>query len=1311
MRPLRYALAGALLAAASVAQAALAQSPPGAVQAAAEQAECLQVRVVSNDFVLPAKAARLDRWGRPFGVCVSHRSVDGDDDPSRLFAGAQLLVLDTPRPSDAAEVKQRLQPALAAAGLPWVQVGGGPPASAQLPAAVARRIGGYYAAGGEANFHRFLEYLGRWHRDDDPERVPAAEPLPATGYYHPQAGQAFANAQALAAWWQARGVAGMPRVAVLVAANAIGSMETGVLDAVIDRAAAHGVQAFGLWFDASDERGLSAALEPLMVDAIVNLTHLQNGQARQAEFLELDVPVIQTLSSRQGTAEAWRSASSGVAPALVATFIAVPEGWGMSDPIVIGAVEEGEQRPIPEQVDALAAKLARLAALRRKPDLEKRLALMFWNYPAGENNLSASHLNVPRSVALLSERLAASGYKVRPTTEQGLIMAGQAMLSAYHRPEVLQSLLDRDLAEAFPVERYRRWLQALPARQREALLARWGQPERHPAVRTIDGEAVFVIPRLRLGHLLVMPQPPRSDRLGQSSHDQQSLPSHYYLAAYQFIRESYGADALIHFGTHGTQEWTPGKDRGLWVNDYPYLALGDLPVFYPYIQDNIGEAIQAKRRGRAVIVSHQTPAFAPAGLYDELRDLHAQVHEYMQLDEGGVRERTAALIGAAAVDAGIAADMGWTADAIDGDFPAFFQALHDHLHELARSAMPLGLHTFGQPAAAEHRLSTVMQQLGEPYYLALGLDPAEVFADDYADLQRSEPYRVLHRHLREGVPPEQAASPALREQIQRALERDAALADTQEIESLLRGLAGAFVPPGAGGDPIRNPEVRSGRNLFAFEPNKIPTRAAYAAGGEALAQLVAAYRQEHGGQAPAKLAFSLWSSEAIRHLGVLESQVLHALGLRPVWDEGGRVTALELLPDAELAHPRIDVVLQVTSVYRDQFDGFMRLLAEAIDRVANLDDGNPVARNREALAARLVERGLASPRAQQLAALRIFSNAPGEYGSGLTDAVLEEREDKSDEALAEGFLARLQYAYGAREWGLGSAEAGNLFAEQLRGVQAAVLARSSNLHGMLSTDHPFEYLGGLSLAVRHLDGASPALYVSDLRQQQGRTARADAFLASELRSRYLNPHWIGQMQQEGYAGTLQVLNVVNNLFGWQVTDPSMVRADQWQAVHDTYVRDVRRLGIEAWFDANHPTAHAQLIERMQEAIKRGYWQPDARTREELEQRLGQLTGRVAANAAPVLSAAGFGVDRNATASAQAAPPSAPSAPVADVAAAEQPVDSPADAPVRGQVMREVDAPPQASADALRQLPMLLLLAACIAAGAWFQLRRNTASSR
>ncbi|TLX54906.1 cobaltochelatase subunit CobN [Stutzerimonas nosocomialis] len=1260
--------------------------------------DALHVQVLTTDFVLQGKFDRLATWAAESGVTLS-ATRGALPEAHRDAPPPSLFILDTPRPADLAAVQQAFGESIATGNTPWIRVGGGPPAFGQLPEPVARRLIAYYANGGERNLRPLFAYLRAWHDGTSTEAIPLPTALGKVGFYHPAAAQPFDDLDGYLAWAAGRWTPEAPRVAFAIHRGALVDDQLRLIDALIARSEALGLAPLAFWMDDRAPDALARVLAPARSEVLVNLQHMQNGPARQAEFLALNIPVLSTLTFREGDRAQWLASPSGVSPRTTATLLTVPESWGMTDPLVIAAVEDGEPMPIPEQVDALLHKVARLARLRRLAPADKHLALMFWNHPDGERNLAASNLNVPRSLAHLTAALQQAGHDVPKTDEAELIETAQRLLGGYYRPESLDGLLEDGLAVTLPLADYQRWLDQLPEPSRQALLQRWGEPADHWALRKVDGQARFVIPAARLGKLLLLPQPPRAGRPGEAYHDSKIPPDHLYLAAYQAVREGFEADALIHFGTHGTQEWLPGKDRGLAASDYPFLALGALPVFYPYIQDNIGEAIQARRRGRAVIISHQTPPFSPAGLYDELRDLHALIHEYQQLDEGAVREKTAASIRQAALQSGLIGDLGWDEARMRAEPEAFLQALHDHLHAMAEANLPLGLHTFGEPASPEHRLATVLQQLGEPYREALGISDDEPLAEDFAGLQASLPYRTLQRYVRDGEDPASITDARLREQIERARVLDARLADPGEMEALLAGLAGGFVAPGPGGDPVRNPEVPSGRNLYAFEADKLPTRAAYEAGGKALEQLIARYRDEHDGAQPEKLAFSLWSSEAMRHLGILESQVLHALGVRPVWDEGGRVRTLEIVPAAELGRPRIDVVVQVTSVYRDQFDGFMRLLADVVERLAVLDEpGNALAANSRAVARRLQDQGIDDARAERLSQLRIFGNEPGDYGTGVSQLTLDSTRWENESALAEQFLSRLQYGYGSGSWGEKIAGQ-NLFAEQLKGVQAAVMARSSELNGVLSTDHPFEFLGGLSLAVRHLDGASPSLYISDLRKAEPRTEGAASYLAGELRSRYLNPQWIAAMQQEGYAGTLQVLDVANNLWGWQAADRSMVRADQWQALHDTFVRDRRELGLDEWFEAHNPTAQAQLIERMAEAIRKGYWDASDETRRELAERWQALIREHGADGGEPVTrefiegmATGYGL-------APGTPPNAdtPSFPENGTATAET---------VRGQVMQPVVDEPDEAPSPWRLLLGLAVLVACLLAGALRQLHAN-----
>lgn len=1285
------------------------------------------VRVIADESVLQGRLEKLRDIGATAGVRVEWAYLGAfPSPPQQWMAAADLLIVEAPLQSARQRVEEHVGDALVRSNVPRLEATMRRESFSGLPEREGRTLVDYYRNGGEANLRNFFAYVRARHAREDLSKIPPPMAVPVNGYYHPDAPRLFARLEDYLQWGKSRWKSQAPRVALAIHASAFATLQTQVIDGVIRRSESLGQMPVPFWFDAEDADALKKILQPAQADVLINMQHMGNGRARMQELEQLGIPVLQTLNYRDGNVDQWKQETSGAPSRLVAPFIAVYETWGMSDPLVIAAVDNGVLVPMQPQVDAILRKASALAKLRHTPAAQKRLALMFWNYPQGEKNFSASNLNVPRSLEAFTRALKEAGYDVPPADEQKVIETGQALLSVLYHPDRLDALLKQGLAATLPVKRYEQWLAGTSPSVRTQMRERWGDPKSHWAVRSIGGEKQFVIPRWQLGKLMLLPQMPRGGKPGEGYHDAKLPPDHLYLASYLYVRDS-APHALIHFGTHGTQEWLPGKDRGLSVDDYPMLAIGDLPVFYPYIQDNIGEALQAKRRGRAVIVSHQTPPFAPSGLYKELAEVHALLHEYIQLDPGAVRDRTAENMRRMIVEHSLHKDMDWSEQAMREDFDSFLTAFHDHLHGLAKQSVPLGLHTLGTPPSPEHRLSTVVQQLGDDFAKAVAaahIMPAgmvhppghmmgnsgsgmsmgsEFFGGDQSQLASTPPYRLLHRHLREQAPVSEITDATLRPLVERAIKLDRHLATNHEITALLDGLAGRFVLPGAGGDPVRNPDVPNGRNLFGFEPDKLPTRSAFEAGETALQALIDDFRSKHEGTTPTKLAFSLWSVEAMRHMGVTESQVLRAMGLRPRWDEGGRVIGLDIIPAREMGRPRIDAVVQVTGAYRDQFEGFMRLLADATERLSNLNEpGNAIAQNTKTTAQSLKKQGIPADRAQQLAAVRLFGNQPGDYGVGLSDAVLDSTAWDNDAPLAEQYLSRLQYAYGTKDWGVAAGDA-NLYAEQLKGVQAAVLSRSSNLYGVLTGDDPYQFLGGLSLAVRHINGKSPELYISDQRRPQGRVVSAASFLAEEMRTRYLNPQWIKPMQQEGYAGTLEIVDTINNLWGWQALDPSTVRADQWQAMHDVYVMDKHKLDMQRWFEQHNPMAQAQVLERMLEAIRKNYWDAPEQTRREIVQRWQELAARGVTTGAEATRefadqlSSGFGLTPG-----TATPSAATSSANTPESNAVQPNT------VRGQVMKETpqSTPPEPLWRVWLALVALLL---CFFGGAWWQLRQASFS--
>ena len=1326
-----------------------------AQQAPAQPA--LSLLFIATGNVPAGKFRQLAEIARPHGLSVQVRYLHQlpRNADAGLWRGHDAVFIDSYL-QDA--VREHLSGALPALKAPHAWLYDQQPAwGGGLPESVGRRLVAYYANGGRQNFEGFFALLAAQLRGQPEPALPAPIVFPKAAVYHPGApGLVFAQAQDYLRW---KGVPEgaapgqrPPVIGIALHQQYIASMQTDFIDDLIARIEAGGAVALPFYTPMMDPSSFTRLLQPAgsgapLADVLITTQIMLSGEDRRREFSALGIPVLQAMPYRRGGEADWAADPHGVALMDVPFYLAQPEYAGVIDIQVAAATRKSDDQvvPIAAQAQAVVAKALRLAQLQRKPNADKRVAVMFWNYPAGEKNLSASFLNVPRSLRSTLAGLQAEGYATEVPDEAMLTGLLQRLLAPNYRQGLLPSLLQDGLAARLPVARYRAWLNQLPAETQAALRAAGGEPEQSPMVLRQGGEAFFVIPRLQLGHVTLLPQPgrgqPGQDKEKAIYHSTTALPPHHYLATYLWLRAQQQADALVHFGTHGTQEWLPGKERGLSVHDAPLLALSDLPVAYPYIADNIGEATQAKRRGRAVIVSHQTPPFAPGGLHAALTRMHDLLHQWQAQDEGAVKERLAADLLAAARAERVIADMGWTEARVQADFAAFVQELHTHLHELAQTAQPQGLHTLGQAPEELHRLGTVLLMLGHPFWEAAARhagvpaqDLDEALVGPWDQLAQTAPYQLLQRHVI-GNAPLDGLPPALRDALAQARQYHDSLGAQGEMRGLLAVLAGRHIGTSYGGDPIKNPDAYpTGRNLYGFDPSRVPTKQAWEAGKQAADNLLAEHLRLRGRQ-PGKLTFSLWSVETMRHQGLLEAQALWLLGVEPVWDEGGRVTGVQLVPRETLGRPRVDVVLSATGLYRDHFPNVMKQLAQAALLAARANEAdNPVAANARRITQQLVARGADAQAAEQAGATRIFSSESGRYGTGLDDATLAtdtwKGKDEGDRKLAQLYLSKMQFAYGPdeKQWGSagvagtkdgkGGSAGVNLYAEHLRGTEGAVLSRSSNLYGMLTTDDPFQYLGGISLAVRHLDGKAPELYISNLRGSgAGRVEGAAQFLSKELATRQFHPGYIQGLMKEGYAGTLQVLDATNNFWGWTATAREIVRDDQWQEMADVYVRDKHQLGLRQWFERNNPHALAQTMERMLEAARQGYWQTDAATLRELKERWRDLARRfdvrtdnaafaalVGAKAQP---GAGYGLDAPAAARpAATAPPAADSAPPPEPAAeAAQPEPEPAPPPpVSGLLMQPVtppdDAPPPGAP--LRNLAFGLLLAALTLGGAWRQ---------
>ncbi len=1271
-----------------------------------------QILIITTKFNHPAQYQAMKPFAHQEKLELSFIYADSSA-PQQLVQAidqASFVLIDSPRQPDWEIIRKNALPYLEAGTTPWLQASGPIKKYAGISPANAETIRQYYENGTQTNWSSLFRYLHAFLHHGDTSQIPPPVIFGNTGFYHPKDGRLFNTLQDYEQHENRDGHFSNTSIGFMLSKGTFSAQQTAVINYMVQSAEQMGIRPLVFWMENLSSEQKLAFLQDLPIQALVNMTHIQ-GADNTRLFERLGIPVIQTFSYRETQpGKGWKQADSGINLNQVAVFLALPETWGLIEPTVISEKRRDDIVPLTGQIDLLLRRLRKLAALQKLPNEDKKIALMVWNHPDNDKSISASGMNIPKSLATLIPTLQQAGYRFDAIDEQSLITQLQQLLKAQHQADLRPELLKAGLADTLSVGFYYHWLSSLPKETAQKIRAEAGNPYESADVFEIDGKPVFIIPRLLLGNLNILPQPRRGSGSANDQHHKHLAPSHQYLASYLYLSREYQADALIHFGTHGTQEWLPGKDRGLSADDFPHLVLHDLPVFYPYIQDNIGEAMQAKRRGRATVISHHTPSFSASGLHDELKHLHDLMHEYEQLEEGPIRDNTSQAITAAVIKQNLDKDLGLTEASINADFGQFFSLLHHHLHQLATRSVPLGLHIFGQNPEEDTLTLTVLQQLGKPWFDGLNLDHAETMAQDNEKIRQSPAYQLLYEYLFKPASKQQrlqALALAEQEKIRPLLELARTYAQNllsdNETAALIKGLNGRFTSPGTGGDSIRNPDITSGKNLYAFDAAKIPSNSAWEAAEAAMDKLLALYRQQNEGKTPTKMAFSLWSSDAIRTLGGTEAQVVNALGLQPVWHANGTLSHFDIIPSAQLKRPRIDAVIQVTGTYRDQFDSFIRKLSEAIEKLANLDEPeNPVHRNTLEVYRQLMQQGMPEQEAMIYASSRIFGNEPGQYGTGLTHRVMQNSSWESDTELAEQFLDTQGHIFSHRLWGQKAGSQQPVFALQLANAQAAVLSRSSNLHGMLSTDHTFEFLGGLSAAIRSINKKSPTLLVSDQRGKNAVAQSSASFIAEEIRTRYANRHWIKHMQQENYAGTLEIEKTINNMWGWQVMDPQSIREDQWQHMHDVYVQDSLDMNMNQWFEQHNPNAQAQLIERMAEAIRKNYWKADAQTRESLKQRWEQLHENHELSQNPITAEfiktqlAGYGMAAASGATAEA-PATAQENPDTGLAGNQQIIS--------GKVMKEVEPTPADENDMIFAIGLSSILV-CLLAGCLLQHRRN-----
>jgi magnesium chelatase subunit H len=998
---------------------------------------------------------------------------------------------------------------------------------------------------------------------------------PEIGVYHPALPDRIAHT-----------VTELPRhrapkgtVGVLMLRSYVLAKDTGHYDGVIAALEARGLDVIPAFAAGLDARPAIDALfrrdGVTTVDAVINLTGFSlvggpaynDTAAAEATLAALDVPYIAAHPVEFQTLQAWGANRQGLLPLESTMMIAIPELDGGTVPMVFGGRSDGSATPCTgcqrrctfpaasevramqscsERAETLAARTAKIIALRRAANAEKRVAVVLFNFPphAGAAG-TAQFLSVFASLHATLQRLAREGYAVEvPASVDALrdaILHGNAARygteANVHARVTADSIVARET-----------WLAEIEAS--------WGPA---PGKLQADGTAVQIL-GCQFGNVFVGLQP----ALGYEGDPMRLLfegrfaPTHAFAAFYLWLREDFRAHAVLHFGTHGSLEFMPGKQSGLSAECWPDRLIGDLPNIYLYAANNPSEGVLAKRRSGATLVSYLTTALTNSGVYKGLAALKASVERWRAAppDSDELRDL-----------AELIRDQAEALD-LDGDVPT----LAAKLYEIERELIPQGLHVAGEAATRAERIDMIAassEARGEP-------------------LPRDTIVALVDGAIK-------ADTPLLKDMA--AL--DHALASNGEIDGLVRALSGHYIHPVTGGDLLRSPEILpTGRNIHGFDPFRIPS--AYAVkDGAAQAQRLIDRSLADSGHLPETVAMVLWGTDNLKSEGAQIAQAMALMGARPRFDSYNRLAGAELVSLEELGRPRIDVVVTLSGVFRDLLPLQTRMLAQAALLAAEADEPEAMNFIRRHALAHLAEQGGDLP----TAALRVFSNAEGAYGANV-NLMIDTGAWTDPDELADSFERQKGFAYGVQGPPVRQAA---VFAAALKTVDCAYQNLESVELGITSIDQYVDTLGGISRAVTRARGGQTApVYIGDQTQGAGKVRSLQEQVALETRTRILNPVWTEGLLRHGYEGVRQIEGSVTTTMGWSATTGEV---DPWvyQRIGETYVLD---RAMRERLAALNPKAAARVAGRLIEASERNYWTPDAATLAALHAASDELEDRL-----------------------------------------------------------------------------------------------------
>jgi cobaltochelatase CobN len=869
----------------------------------------------------------------------------------------------------------------------------------------------------------------------------------------------------------------------------------------------------------------------------------------------------------------WKEDQRGINMPTLFGSVIMPEMDGAVEPIPLCGVCEDEVVPIEDRIEKFCGRIAGWVNLKYKLSSEKKIAIIIYDYPPGEENLgNAAYLNTFESLKVILTRLRDEGYKVELADIEKLLLE-KKLFNPKLFPEKAINCPRLSKSD------YIKFFDELPEELKMEVIENFGEP---PGNIMVNGDGIL-IPVVLLGNVAIGIQPSRrkilenDEDLLSAVHDKTKPPHHQYLAFYFWLKNIFGADAIIHLGTHGTLEFMKGKECGLSSRCWPDVLMSSIPHLYIYHVVNVSEGTLAKRRSYATLLSYNSPPYTTADLYDEYARLEELIEEFRAEKNPARAETAKAKIFELAEKLGMEKDL---------------DKLEARIYEYKRSIIPKGLHVIGKRYE--------LQDLKDFTLLLSRYDRAGIKSLHrlIAEKEGLEFEKVLEdpRMLKKidgeaKTIVEEFFSGKIGKEFEKTLNFCREVAESfsnnvMELENFLKATCGEYIEPSVGGDVIRNPDVLpTGRNLYQFDPSRIPTEAATERGRKAAKEIIYRHFRKHG-KYPESIALILWGFETAQTFGETVAQIFEFLGVelihKTAWEKELRIKSLE-----ELGRPRIDVIVAICGFFRDMFPNLIELIERAIKTVSDLDEPD------ELNFVKKHKYEIKSP-------WRIFGPVPTEYGTRMLQLV-EDSVWRDEKDLADAYLNSMCYAYGKDIHGI---EAKEVFEGLLKTVDVVSQTRSSVDYEITDLDHYYEFFGGLSKAVELVKGEKAEMVIVDSTKEVAKVESIKDSIERGTITRTLNPKWIEEMLKHGFNGVQKIADRIEYLLGLSATT-NAVEDRLWDKIVERFVLDEKLFNALKELNAY---ATREMLEKLLEAERRGYWEPGELLKKEIEEKYLELEG-------------------------------------------------------------------------------------------------------